>query len=157
MTQPARTRSARNVSSPQRVGGSPAAQDTPWHRWCSSPRGFLLEITTCRRPGVFVVQLPSVGGGWVGGGEEVDIGGSGSVEPTMSSAHVALRPDFSVEFQQAVPPRHLPACGCVAPLLTPPTCAFPAPTRHVRWHGGRATYGNTSSSCLKCWRSNTNK
>lgn len=33
--------------SPQIVGVSPAARDTPWHRWYSSPGGFPSEIATC--------------------------------------------------------------------------------------------------------------
>lgn len=38
------SRSTSSPHSPRTAGGSPAAPDTPWHRWCSS-----LKIATCPR------------------------------------------------------------------------------------------------------------
>lgn len=56
--QHAAPRSPRHLS-PQIVGVSPAAPDTPWHRWYSSPGGFRLQITTCPQR-LFVSTLHNV-------------------------------------------------------------------------------------------------
>lgn len=130
-------RSPRHLS-PQIVGVSPAAPDTPWHRWYSSPGGFPPQITTCPQR-LFVSTLHNVsvprGALWQTEVLETD------PPPFSLSAHFVAAACGPYDWIPAGDATSMPPCRTDARLVRLPSYSDLRPARAmcaVRWRRGCA-------------------